>query len=347
MIRPWLLLPPSWAHTLSPWILRLYGSQHKYQTLTWDPFSWRDLEFHNRLGLAGGVDKNADTVTAWWTLGPGFVEVGTVTPKAQGPNQGNIIGRNNKTEALWNRMGFPNQGAEALRRRLSSLYQPHFTPIFVNIGKNRTTPIERAAEDYVYLMRKLKDVADVFVVNISSPNTANLRDLHRKESLRPFLLAIHTAQQELKSEGVAPPVLLKLSPDIVAEDLENVLEVSLESKVIDGWVLANTTLSRPQGNPFPKDGGLSGRPLAPLAKDLLKNLVNQLGPERKDKLIVSCGGIMSATDVLERLELGADLVQIYSALIFRGPFFFREVAQEVQWQRAAQLNLFPDNINPV
>lgn len=337
MFRPWLWLPATWAHKLSPLALRLYGRSHPYQTLTWAPFTWRGLEFHNRLGLAGGVDKNGETVPAWWTLGPGFVEVGTVTPEPQTANPGKVIDRDRASRALWNRMGFPNDGADALVKRLKRLYQPHFTPLLINLGKNRTTPLPRAAEDYTTLMCKLKEVADIFVINISSPNTAQLRELHSRERLGEFLQTLGETQKALRAEGQSRPLLLKLSPDLSDEDLDNVLAACTQSEVIDGWVLTNTTLSRPAGSPFPSEGGVSGAPLAALSEALLKKTLVRLGNTRRGKLIVSCGGVMSAADVRKRIELGADLVQVYSALIYEGPFFFRKIAKDIQWQEAGKL----------
>lgn len=321
--RPWMLLPAPMAHSLAPWFLRLYGSRNQYQTLTWKPFTWRNLQFTNRLGLAGGADKNCDHVKDWWTLGPGFVEVGTVTPKSQSPNPGEVMARDVGRSALWNKMGFPNHGADSALKRLSGIPMPHFTPLFVNIGKNRTTPNENAAIEYLALLKKFEEVADAFVINISSPNTEGLRGLQGKDALAALLGDTLPPYRELGD--TVPPVLLKLSPDMSETELRDAINVSGAAGV-DGWILTNTTQARPDGIGFPKEGGLSGKPLATFSKAALKIAVNELGTSGKnDRLLVSAGGIMTPPDVFERLEMGADLVEAYTALIFNGPFFFREV----------------------
>ena len=334
-LKPWYLLPPKLAHDLSPLALRLYGKIKPYQTLTWRPFVWRDLEFTNPMGIAGGVDKNAKSVPDWWTLGAGFVEIGTVTPKPQGPNPGSIIQRDIAKKAIWNKMGFPNLGVDAAIKNLKPLYQPRFTPVFANIGKNRSTPNERAHEDYITCIHKLTPYIDAFVINISSPNTSGLRELLKPENLRNFLSPIINANKIASddyrrktdsSEVVLTPLLLKLSPDISNMELEQIVEISIELG-IDGWILTNTTTSR-QGVRFPKEGGVSGAPLTDISKEMLKKLVALTQDCKSQKLIVSAGGILTAEEVFERLEIGADLVQVYAALIFKGPFFFREVADK-------------------
>jgi dihydroorotate dehydrogenase len=282
------------------------------------------LRFENRLGLAGGIDKNASLIEDWWTFGPGFVEVGTVTPKPQGPNPGKILARDNASLALWNRMGFPGGGAWTVRENLRDLPRSYPTPVFVNIGKNRTTPNEDAVRDYAECIDVLADLADVFVVNISSPNTAGLRELLEPTNLRRFLGGVLAARN--KSNSPETPVLLKLSPDITNEQLRTIIETA-KGLGVDGFIATNTTLAREPGSPFPPEGGVSGKPLAAQSKAVLKSLIEILGPNRGDTLVVSTGGIMSPEDVFERLDLGADLVQVYSALIFEGPRFFRSVAR--------------------
>ena len=300
------------------------------QTLTWSPFAWRDLEFTNPLGIAGGVDKNADCIDGWWALGAGFIEVGTVTPKPQEGHSGKVMDRNKGAQAVWNKMGFPSRGVEHVVRQLKSLYQPHFTPIFVNIGKNKATPLDRASDDYVNCMKHLAGLADAFVINISSPNTEGLRELLEPDNLNKFLEPLVRANQEIlgsRSSDQGTPLLLKISPDITIEELNKVLEISLNHN-IDGWILTNTSLGMREGLHFPSDGGVSGLPLAKRSKEMLSQTVNYLGDRREGKLIVSSGGVMSPADVFERLKMGANLVQVYSSLIFSGPFFFRDVAEQ-------------------
>lgn len=319
-MKPWLLLPPKWAHDLSPLVLPFYSLIYGQKNSIWKKFTWRGLTFKNPMGIAGGVDKNAENLQAWWSLGCGFVEIGTVTPLWQNANPGKIMDRDLKNRSLWNRMGFPNHGAEEVFYNLMS-YAPYFlTPIFVNIGKNRETPLENAVDDYLSLVDRFRPIADVFVVNISSPNTQGLRELQSKENLSKLLTPI----LQKVSHFEPTPVLIKLSPDMDPDLLaETVLHC--HDLGIDGFILTNTTLSRHKACTYPAEGGLSGSPLENLSESALVTTINALGPKREGKLIVSVGGIMTPEDVNRRLALGADLIQIYSALIFHGPGFFHDV----------------------
>jgi dihydroorotate dehydrogenase len=215
-------------------------------------------------------------------------------------------------------MGFPNQGAQATAERLEKLSRPRPTPLFVNIGKNRTTDNAVAAGDYISCIQTLRSVADVFVVNVSSPNTSGLRDLLKPAHLAAFLEPIIKAAAPL-------PVLLKLSPDMDDDSFRSALDTSLDSGVA-GWVLTNTTLARQPGMRLSAEGGVSGAPLRERSRLLLEVAVQHLGSRRGDRLLVSAGGVMSPEDVFARLDIGADLVQVYTALVFDGPWFFRKVA---------------------
>lgn len=322
LTKPWLLLPPQWAHDLSPLALPLYALLHGRKTPHWKSFTWRDLHFANPLGIAGGVDKNADNLRSWWNLGCGFVEVGTVTPLPQNPNPGKILDRDISLKAMWNKMGFPSHGADEAFYNLAYYAPDYRTPVFVNIGKNRYTPNNQAVQDYLTLVDKFRPFADVFVVNISSPNTKGLRDLQNKENLRDLLAPI----VDRVSHFEPTPVLVKLSPDMSEEVLaETVLHC--QEIGVDGFVLTNTTLYRPEGCKFPAEGGLSGAPLKELSRRALKVAVESLGKKREGLLLVSVGGVLTPEDVFERLQMGADLVQIYTALVFHGPGFFHEVAR--------------------
>lgn len=332
MVKPWLWIPPQLAHDLSPLALKLYGRFNSYQTLTWSPFSWHGIEFTNRLGLAGGVDKNADNIEHWWTLGPGFVEIGTITPKSQPGHIGKRIGRDYAQRSLWNRLGFPSRGVDEVAARMKELYQPHFTPIFANIGKNASTPLADASRDYITCIEKLSGYVDAFVVNISSPNTEGLRELAKPNNFQRFLepiVAANKARKGIRAADTNTPLLIKLSPDTNDEDLDNILHTSAGLGV-DGWILTNSSVEIRQNLPFPKEGGVSGKPLAFRSKEILTKALQSLGTKRKGKLVISCGGILSPQDVFERLEMGADLVQVYSALIFDGPFFFRKVSEAAE-----------------
>lgn len=317
---PWLLLPAKVAHDLSHWALRIYGSTHSANIPRWRSFDWRGLHFQNPLGIAGGVDKNAQNLQGWWALGAGFVEVGTVTPLAQEPNPGKIIDRHASELAVWNKMGFPNKGMDFLRDQL--LRTKKQTPVFVNIGKNRNTAIKEAHSDYIKCLTTLSNDADVFVINISSPNTQGLRELLDPKNLIDFLSRI------LEHNALKKPILLKMSPDLSVDEFKSVLDSSLQCG-IDGWVISNTTVDRTQVTYFPTEGGVSGQPLATQSKKLLALTKSFLGTSHKEKLIISAGGVMSSSDVQERLQMGAHLVQVYSALIYKGPYFFHNVARQM------------------
>lgn len=321
MIKPWLWLPPQLAHDLSPLAVELYSLFQKNEPPEWGAFSWRNIHFKNRLGLAGGVDKNAEHIAAWQKLGCGFVEVGTITPLAQNPNPGKIFDRSIKDKALWNKMGFPSAGADEVFYNLRALPPKSTVPLLINIGKNRSTTNENAYQDYNTLISKFHEIADAFVVNISSPNTKGLRDLASQESLEGFLKPLMNEKNIL---GCNKPILLKLSPDLQTDDLKRILDVSIQNH-IDGFVLTNTTLSRNTYKKFSNEGGVSGKPLAELALMSLKTAIEHLGAEKSKKLVISVGGVMTAEDVFERIALGADLVEVYTALIFSGLNFFRKV----------------------
>ena len=325
-VKPWLWLPPSVAHKVSPTLLKslnwLAPAGHPPE---WRSFTWRGLHFPNRLGIAGGVDKDAENIRAWWALGAGLVEVGTITPQAQKGNTPPVLDRDVGHEALWNRLGFPSEGVGRVKRRLEKLKRPFPAPIFANIGKNAATPLQDAHKDYIQLLEQLRGLVDGFVINISSPNTKGLRELLKPERLRDFLTPIF---QSLPAQH--EPVLLKLSPDLSDEELQSALDVSVDLNV-DGWILTNTSAGLREGLSFPSEGGVSGRPLASRSKEFLQKSLALLGARRNGRLVISVGGVLSAEEVSERLDLGADLVQVYSALIFQGPLFFRQVAR---WQRA-------------
>lgn len=354
-MKPWLWLPTKLAHDASPaalkaleLALRCAGRSHPPE---WSPLEWRGIRFPNRLGVAGGVDKNGSAASAWQALGAGFVEVGTVTPQKQGPNPGSIMARDLPARALWNKMGFPSAGAAKVARRLQGLERPHRSPIFVNVGKNRATPNELAGRDYASCIRALYGAADAFVINVSSPNTMGLRDLLNPVYLRELLRQTTAARDEAheamgfsKSDDPTP-VLIKLSPDMDADGLEAAVDAAID-RGLDGFVATNTTVAREAGSPFPQEGGVSGAPLAERAKQALRDLLRALGDRRKGRLIVSVGGIMSAEDAFERLRMGADLTQVYSALVFEGPGFFRSVARAaaVGWPMHASPSSRPKTV---
>ncbi len=326
--KPWLWLSPQLSHDLSPYGARILGAiSLKKKPPEWQSFDWKGLHFPNRLGIAGGVDKDAIGTLGWWALGSGFCEIGTVTPTAQKANPKPRVDRDSEKLALWNRLGFPSQGSLKVKKRIQNIKRPYPAPLFINIGKNRDTPLEEAHLDYEMLIESFTGLADVFVINISSPNTQGLRQLLDEKNLANLLN--HLAPVILKSDT---PYLLKISPDLADSDLETVLRVSMEHGV-SGWILTNTTLSRPRGINFPETGGLSGAPLRELSESCLKKTVKFLGPQKKNHLIISVGGVLTPEDVMARLDMGADLVQTYSALVYQGPYFFRQVNR---WMQVSQ-----------
>jgi len=289
------------------------------------PISKLGLSFETPFGTAGGLDKTAKDMGTWNKFGAGFIEVGTFTPKPQGPNSGKIIDRDNESEALWNCMGFPNAGFEMVKPRIQAFKKKHTIPVFVNIGKNRTTPLSEASRDYVAGVEFFGDVADCLVVNISSPNTKDLRLLHSKENFRTFIGPVLEASLSLPKKT---PLLVKLSPDLDDEAFVRFIEEASDLP-LDGFILTNTTQSRPLGSAFPERGGLSGAPLKDLSISKLKLARKCLGQE-SNKCLISVGGVMDPEDAVERLKLGADLVQCYSGLIFYGPNLFIDSAKKLE-----------------
>ncbi len=318
-MKPWLWLPPTWSHTLAPAILPLVAMFGPKGPARWKPLQWKGNEFLNRLGIAGGVDKEGTQLIHWQNLGAGFLEVGTVTPRPQGPNPGLIMDRDRRTKSVWNKMGFPNPGAEIVKTQLLKIAPDLKVPLFINIGKNRDTDNKDAVKDYAVAYSILKECSDIFVINISSPNTKGLRDLQDREHLRGFLAGIRQVASDKK-------LLLKLSPDMTPDSLKESLDLGVQEKM-DGFILTNTTLQRPGTLPYPPEGGVSGDPLKALSRQALTLSVQHLGETKKDHLIVSVGGILDYKEIAWRLEHGADLTQVYAALVYKGPLFFRKAAK--------------------
>ncbi|MFN7455218.1 MAG: quinone-dependent dihydroorotate dehydrogenase [Pseudobdellovibrionaceae bacterium] len=320
-------LPPAWAHGLAPVGLGVYTSFKKFPTREWRSFEFAGLKFPNPLGIPGGMDKNGTSLETWKALGAGFIEVGTVTPYAQQGNPGTVIDRDWKEQLLWNKLGFPSHGSDDVYYNLKSQKSDLNIPLFVNIGKNRSRPNEEAEVDYIYLADRFSEVADALVVNVSSPNTLGLRDLQKNLGL--WLRKVIEAAR-------GKPVLVKLSPDLLQEDLFSCLD-QCEEAGCAGFILTNTTSQRPLQSRFPSEGGLSGKFLTETSRELLKKSLQHLGRRKDHLLVVSVGGILTPEEALLRLNLGADLVQTYSGLVFHGPRFFEETYQ---------LELQKRNLNP-
>ena len=275
------------------------------------------LRFPNRVGLAAGFDKNAREVDILGPLGFGFIEVGTVTPRPQAGNPPPNLFRLPADEALINRLGFNNEGADAAARRLEARRYPGV--IGVNIGKNRDTPLEDSVKDYCACLRTVYGVADYVTLNVSSPNTPGLRGLQEPDALRPLLLELANLREQLQSvHGKRVPMLVKLSPDLSGEQVEAVA-LELAELPVDGIVATNTTTARPaslRSARAAESGGLSGRPLHARSVAMVRALRAALGPQFP---IVGVGGIVSPEMGAETRAAGADLLQVYTGLIYRGP----------------------------
>jgi dihydroorotate dehydrogenase len=283
------------------------------------------LRFPNRIGLAAGFDKSARYVDDLAQLGFGFIEVGTVTPRPQAGNPLPTIFRLIEDEALINRMGFPSEGAQAAAHNLERRFYGGVCG--VNIGKNRDTPLAEAARDYVACLRMVYGVADYVAINISSPNTPGLRDLQHVEQLRELLLEVAGAREQLQPvHGKRVPLLVKIAPDMEDRQLE-AIAAELRQLPVDGVIATNTTTQRPASLRSPaaaEQGGLSGRPLQPLSLHVVRALRGWLGSRFP---IIGVGGVMSAEDGQKLLGAGADLVQVFTGLIYSGPVLVRRLLQ--------------------
>jgi dihydroorotate dehydrogenase len=281
------------------------------------PFELMGLVFANRIGLAAGFDKNATCVDAMGALGFGFLEVGTLTPQAQAGNPRPRVFRLPKARAVINAMGFPNEGVAAAvarlrRRRYSGVCG-------VNIGKNAATPLAQATADYVAALQAVYECADYVAINISSPNTQGLRQLQAGDQLRPLLQALLATRAELAERvGWRVPLVVKLSPDLSPDELAATAQVIRELQM-DGVIATNTTLDRAAVAGLAhaqRAGGLSGEPLREKSTAVIRQLRELLGP---DMPLIGVGGISSAADATAMFAAGADLIQVYTGLIYRGP----------------------------
>ena len=325
-MKPWLYLPPKISHDLSPLVLRAMAFLKPWPTQKQSEKKLLGLNFLSPFGTAGGLDKNAHSLFSWAKMGAGFLEIGTLTPKPQSPNHGSILQRSLKDKALWNAMGFPNAGYKAVKPKLNQ-YKKLATkrtlpPLFINIGKNRNTPLKEASKDYLLGIEAFSDIADAFVINISSPNTKDLRLLHEEKNFLPFINPLLKAAKQVQK-----PILLKLSPDLNPKEFNKFITICTKLP-LNGFTLTNTTSSRPDSikKTFPAHGGLSGKPLSTLSIEKLKIAREILNQESSDQILVSVGGVMNPEDAVLRLRLGADLVQMYSGLIFYGSSLLKDSA---------------------
>ncbi len=296
-----------------------------------DPLQLAGLTFPNRVGMAAGLDKNARCIDGLGAMGFGFVEVGTVTPLAQPGNDKPRMFRLPEAKALINRLGFNNQGLAAFVANVKkSKFRSQGRLLGLNIGKNAATPIERATEDYLIGLSGVYEHADYVTVNISSPNTKNLRSLQTDDALDQLLFALNERKLALAEQHKKRvPVFLKIAPDLDDAQIA-VIAQSLIKHQVDGVIATNTTLSRDAVKGLQhsdETGGLSGSPVLAASNRVIRLLRQHLGPQFP---IIGVGGILSGYDAVSKIEAGADAVQIYTGLIYKGPALVHEVAKSLK-----------------
>lgn len=292
-----------------------------------DPRTVMGIEFPNPVGLAAGLDKNASHIDALAALGFGFIEVGTVTPRAQPGNPLPRLFRLPEAGAIINRMGFNNDGVDAL---VSAVEASTFSGVLgINIGKNKDTPAEQAVDDYLHCLRNVYGIASYVTVNLSSPNTPGLRDLQFGEPLRELLKALKAEQGSLAEQhGRYIPLAVKIAPDMAEDDVRDVARALVEAG-IDGVIATNTTIARDAVKHLPHGdemGGLSGRPVRESSTRVIAILKDELAGALP---IIGVGGIDSGEVAAEKIAAGADLVQVYTGFIYRGPALIAEAARAI------------------
>ena len=333
--RLFFLLPPERAHYLAMGMLRVFCSVAPLQKLLLFLFfkqenkcleqSLLGLKFKNPVGLAAGFDKDAHYIDGISALGFSFIELGTVTPKPQSGNEMPRLFRLPKSLALINRMGFNNKGVENMVAQLKKKRTDTSVIIGGNIGKNKITPNDSATDDYLFCFDALFNHVDYFTVNISSPNTPNLRALQEKEPLNDLLLQIQNRNNSYK---IPKPILLKIAPDLTNAALDDIIEVVQQNK-LNGIVATNTTISREGLMESENEistigaGGLSGAPLKNRATEVIRYIRNKI--PNPDFVIIGVGGINNSVDAIEKLEAGANLLQIYTGFVYEGPTIAKKI----------------------
>lgn len=323
-------LDPETAHQVGLLAMKK-GLHPQYDALNDDRLKitlW-DRQFPNPVGLAAGFDKNAEVMGAMLQMGFGFVEVGTVTPKPQAGNPRPRVFRDATNEAVINRMGFPNKGLDVFKKNIENFLEQKPRPkglIGINIGMNKdqTDP----AADYCHLLHALGAYGDYFTINISSPNTPGLRNLQARENLLPLLERIKEQRRISCRKDFAPPLLVKLAPDLDEKQQEEIASTVMEAG-IEGLILTNTTLARPTylpGKFRDQMGGLSGKPLTDKSTEIIRNFYALT----KGKIpIIGAGGISSGQDAYDKIKAGASAIQIYSALVYHGPELANQINQDL------------------
>jgi dihydroorotate dehydrogenase len=336
LARPFLFgLDPETAHELTMFSLaRLQRTPLEWayrKSLVHDPVVLAGLAFPNRVGLAAGLDKNACCIDGLGAMGFGFIEVGTVTPKPQPGNPKPRMFRLPQANALINRLGFNNDGLDAFVANVKrSSFRAKGRILGLNIGKNATTPIENATSDYLAGLEGVYPHADYVTINISSPNTSNLRSLQGDQALDGLLAAIAQRREALnKRHGRRVPIFVKIAPDLDQAQVDEIA-AALKRHAMDGVVATNTTTSREEVNGLPhaqETGGLSGAPLLDASNRVIGQLRAALG---QGFPIIGVGGIMSAQDAVSKIRAGADVVQIYTGLIYHGPQLVSDAAHAIK-----------------
>ncbi len=329
LIRPLLFsLSPESAHHLSLQALKwsMHGpiAQFMRRQVEQKPVNVMGIDFPNPVGLAAGLDKNGDYINALASLGFGFIEIGTITPRPQAGNPKPRLFRIRESEAIINRMGFNNKGIDYLVRQVE---QTQFAGILgINIGKNKDTPAEQSVDDYLHCLQKAYAYASYITVNISSPNTPGLRDLQQEAALAALLNTLLDARESLQTQhSKYVPLVLKVAPDLDEAHIDSIANTLLNHR-IDGLIISNTTLSRPtleHNTLAAEQGGLSGKPLMPLSTKVLSAMQQRLNGSIP---LIGVGGISSASDAKTKFAAGASLVQLYSGLIYQGPALIKAVA---------------------
>jgi dihydroorotate dehydrogenase len=295
------------------------------------PTTVMDIDFPNPVGLAAGLDKNGAYIEALARLGFGFIEIGTTTPRPQPGNPRPRMFRLLEHEAVINRLGFNNEGVDAL---VANVERVRYDGVLgINIGKNKDTPNERAVDDYLFCLERVYAMADYVTVNISSPNTQGLRDLQEEETLRRFVGVLRERQEQLASQhGTRIPMLVKIAPDLDQAALDGIAAVMLAARV-DGLICSNTTVDREsvEGHKHAKEaGGLSGRPLMKKSTAVLKAMHDRFGD---DMVLIGVGGITCGDDAAMKVRAGASLVQCYTGLVYQGPSLVRDCVEAIARQR--------------
>ncbi|WP_412549235.1 quinone-dependent dihydroorotate dehydrogenase [Spiribacter roseus] len=333
MRRLLFMLPPERAHDLTfgslDQLCRLGGGR-LFPARVEAPQSLMGLEFANAVGLSAGLDKNGDHIRSLAGLGFGFIELGTVTPVAQPGNPAPRVFRLPAHQALINRLGFNNEGLAALTAHLADAAPEVDVPIGVNIGKNRDTPLERATDDYLACLEAVHGLADYVVVNLSSPNTPGLRSLQAGENLTGLVQILRERADALNATtGRRVPLVVKIAPDLDDDALRWLVDALLAAGV-DGLTATNTTIDHSAvagARHAAETGGLSGSPLRQRATEVIATVRAHAGPELP---IIGVGGIMTGEDAVEKIQAGANLVQVYTGLIYKGPALIRNAARAIR-----------------